>query len=98
MLQKVQVALGKRIEVPLRKRLQEFEAVARSRAGRITFSLVTSDALHQVLSLGFLDRFSTFGLRRGDHIQVFANCQGPGERAMLVVEENFEGKVKVRSL
>jgi hypothetical protein len=98
MLQKVQAALGKRVEVPLRKRLEEFEPIARSRTGWITFSLVTSDSLHKVLSLGFLDRFSTSGLRGGDRIQVSADCQGAGERAMLVVEWNLEGKVKVRKL
>jgi len=98
MLQKVQAALGKRIEVTLRKRLEEFEPIARSRAGEMTFLLTTSDSLHKVLSLGSLDRFSTSGLRRGDRIQVSADCQGVGERAMLLVEENFEGKVKVRKL
>ena len=91
-------AHGRRIEVPLRKRIEEFEPIARSRAGGITFSLVTSDSLHKVLSLGFLDRFSTRGLRKFDRIQVTADCQGAGERAMLLVEENFEGKVKVRKL
>jgi hypothetical protein len=90
MIPKLQVAVGKRIE--------EFEPIARSRAGGITFSLVTSDSLHKVLSPGFLDRFSTSGLRKFDRIQVNADCQGAGERAMLLVEENFEGKVKVRKL
>jgi hypothetical protein len=63
-----------------------------------TFSLVTSDSLHKVLSPAFLDRFSTSGLRKFDRIQVNADCQGAGERAMLLVEENLEGKVKVRKL
>jgi hypothetical protein len=90
MIPKLQVAVGKRIE--------EFEPIARSRAGGITFSLVTSDSLHKVLSPAFLDRFSTSGLRKFDRIQVNADCQGAGERAMLLVEENLEGKVKVRKL
>jgi hypothetical protein len=80
------------------KRIEEFEPIARSRAGGITFSLVTSDSLHKVLSPAFLDRFSTSGLRKFDRIQVNADCQGAGERAMLLVEENLEGKVKVRKL
>jgi hypothetical protein len=91
-------ALGRHMEVPLRKRIEEFEPIARSRAGGMTFSLVTSDSLHKVLSLAFLDRFSTRGLRTFDRIQVTADCQGAGERAMLLVEENLEGKVKVRKL
>ena len=82
----------------LQKRIEEFEPIARSRAGGITFSLVTSDSLHKVLSPAFLDRFSTSGLRKFDRIQVNADCQGLGERAMLLVEENLEGKVKVRKL
>jgi hypothetical protein len=45
-----------------------------------------------------LDRFSTRGLRKFDSIQVTADCQGAGERAMLLVEENFAGKEKVRKL
>jgi len=48
----------------LQKRIEEFEPIARSRAGGITFSLVTSDSLHKVLSPAFLDRFSTSGLRK----------------------------------
>ena len=46
MLQNSRVAVSKRIE--------EFEPIARSRAGGITFSLVTSDSLHKVLSPAFL--------------------------------------------
>jgi hypothetical protein len=80
------------------KRIEEFEPIARSRAGGLTFSLVTSDSLHKVLSPAFLDRFSTSGLRKFDRIQVNADCQGAGECAMLLVEENLEGKVKVRKL
>ena len=91
-------ALGRRIEVPLSKRIEEFAPIARSRAGGMTFSLVTSDSLHKVLSATFLDRFSTRGLRKFDRIQVTADCQGAGEFAMLLVEQNFEGKVKVRKL
>ena len=91
-------ALGRRIEVPLSKRIEEFEPVARSRAGEMTFSLVTSESLHKVLSSAFFDRFSTRGLRKFDRIQVTADCQGVGERAMFLVEENFQGKVKVRKL
>jgi hypothetical protein len=87
---KLRVAVGKRIE--------EFEPVARSRTGVLTFSLVTSDSLHKVLSPAFLDRFSTSGLRKFDRIQVNADCLGAGERATLLVEENLEGKVKVRQL
>ena len=90
MIPKLQVAVGTRIE--------EFEPIARSRTGVLTFSLVTSDSLHKVLSPAFLDRFSTSGLRKFDRIQVNADCQGMGERAMLLVEENLEGKVKVRKL
>jgi hypothetical protein len=92
------VMIQKELQVALRKRIQEFEPIARSRAGGITFSLVTSDSLHHVLSPAFLDRFSTSGLRKSDRIQVNADCQGAGERAMLLVEENLEGKVKVRKL
>jgi hypothetical protein len=79
------------------KRIEEFEPIARSKAGGMTFSLVTSDSLYKVLSPAFLDRFSTF-LRKFDRIQVTADCQDLGERAMLLVEENLEGKVKVRKL
>jgi hypothetical protein len=82
----------------LPKRIEEFEPMARSREGRITFSLVTSDSLNKLLSPEFLDRFSRRGLRKFDRIQVTANCWGAGELAMLLVEENFEGKVKVRKL
>jgi hypothetical protein len=92
------VLFQKKLQVALRKRIQEFEPIARSRAGWITFSLVTSDSLHHVLSPAFVDRFSTSGLRKFDRIQVNADCQGVGERAMLLVEENLEGKVKVRKL
>lgn len=89
MIQKLKIEVGKRIE--------EFEPIARLRTGGLTFSLVTSNSLDNVLSLGFLDRFST-RLRKFDRIQVNADCQGAGERAMLLVEENLEGKVKVRKL
>ena len=58
----------------------------------------TSDLLQKVLSPTFLDRFSTSGLRKFDRIQVNAGCLGAGERATLLVEENLEGKVKVRQL
>ena len=85
-------------QVALSKRIEEFEPIARSRAGVITFSLVTSDSLHKVLSPAFLDRFSASGLRKFDRIEVNADCQGAGERAMLLVEENLEGKVRVRKL
>ena len=81
-------------QVALSKRIEEFEPIARSRAGVITFSLVTSDSLHKVLSPAFLDRFSASGLRKFDRIEVNADCQGAGERAMLLVEENLEGKVR----
>jgi hypothetical protein len=37
-------------------------------------------------------------LRKFDRIQVNAGCLGAGERATLLVEENLEGKVKVRQL
>jgi hypothetical protein len=90
MIPKLQVAVGKRIE--------EFEPIARSRTGALTFSLVTSDSLQKVLSPTFLDRFSTSGLRKFDRIQINAGCLGAGERATLLVEENLEGKVKVRQL
>ena len=33
------------LKVAVRKRIEEFEPIARSRAGEITFSLVTSDSL-----------------------------------------------------
>jgi hypothetical protein len=78
------VMIQKELQVALRKRIQEFEPIARSRAGGITFSLVTSDSLHHVLSPAFLDRFSTSGLRKSDRLQVNADCQGAGERAMLL--------------
>ena len=90
MIPKLQVAFDKRIE--------EFEPIARSRTGVLTFSLVTSDSLQTVLRPTFLDRFSASGLRKFDRIQVNADCLGAGERAMLLVEENFEGKVKVRQV
>ena len=81
MIPKLQVAVSKRIE--------EFEPIARSRARVLTFSLVTNDSLHKVLSPTFFDRFSTSGLRKFDRIEVNADCLGAGERAMLLVEENF---------
>jgi len=87
MIPKLQVGVGKRIE--------EFEPIARSRTGALTFSLVTSDSLQKVLTPFFLDRFSTSGLRKFDRIQVNADCQGLGEHATLLVEENLEGN-KVR--
>ena len=62
MLQNLRVAVSKRIE--------EFEPIARSRSGEITFSLVTSDSLQNVLRPAFLDRFATRGLRKFDRIQV----------------------------
>ena len=80
------------------KRIEEFEPIARSRTGVLTFSLVTSESLQTVLRPTFLDRFSTSGLRKFDRIEVNADCLGAGERAMLLVEENLEGKVKVRQL
>jgi hypothetical protein len=80
------------------KRIEEFEPMRTSRAGGITFSLVTSDSLHKVLSPAFLDRFSTSGLRKFDRIEVNADCWGGGERAILLVEENLKGKVKLRKL
>jgi hypothetical protein len=98
MIQNLLGAHDRRIEAPFRKRIEEFEPIARSRAGGMTFSLVTSDSLHKVLSPTFLDRFSTRGLRKGDRIDISADCQGAGERAMLLVEENLAGKVKVRKL
>ena len=79
MIPKLQVAVGKRIE--------EFELLARSRTGVLTFSLVTSDPLQKVLSPTFLDRFSTSGLRKFDRIQVNAGCLGAGERATLLQGE-----------
>ena len=82
----------------LQKRIEEFEPIARSRTGVLTFSLVTSDSLQTVLRPTFLDRFSASGLRKFDRIQVNAGCLGAGERATLLVEENLEGKVKVRQL
>ena len=90
MIPKLQVAVGKRIE--------EFEPIARSRTGVLTFSLVTSDSLQTILRPTFLDRFSASGLRKLDRIEVNADCLGAGERATLLVEENLEGKVKVRQL
>jgi hypothetical protein len=86
------------LQIAVRKRIEEFEPIARSRAGGITFSLVTSDSLQNVLRPAFLDRFSTRGLRKFDRIQVTADCRNAGELAMLLVEENLEGKVKVRKL
>ena len=91
-------AMLENLRVAVSKRIEEFEPIARSRTGVLTFSLVTSDSLHKVLSPAFLDRFSTSGLRKFDRIQVNADCQGVGERAMLLVEEKLEGKVKVRKL
>ena len=91
-------AMLENLGVAVSKRIEEFEPIARSRTGVLTFSLVTSDSLHKVLSPTFLDRFSTSGLRKFDRIQVNADCQGEGERAMLLVEEKLEGKVKVRKL
>ena len=90
MVQDLQIAISKRVE--------EFEPIARSRAGNITFSLITSDALQKVLSPTYLDRFSTRGLRKFDRIQVTADARQVGERAVLLVEENLAGKVKVRKL
>ena len=86
------------LKVAVRKRIEEFEPIARSRSGEITFSLVTSDSLQNVLRPAFLDRFSTRGLRRFDRIQVTADCRSAGELAMLLVEENVEGKLKIRKL
>ena len=86
------------LKVAVRKRIEEFEPIARSRSGEITFSLVTSDSLQNVLRPAFLDRFSTRGLRRFDRIQVTADCRSAGELAMLLVEENVEGKLKFRKL
>jgi hypothetical protein len=86
------------LKVAVRKRIEEFEPVARSRAGEITFSLVTSDSLQNVLRPAFLDRFSTRGLRKSDRIQVTADCRNAREFAMLLVEENLGGKLKVRKL
>ena len=91
-------AIIQNLKVAVRKRIEEFEPIARSRTGVLTFSLVTSDSLQKVMSPKFLDRFSTSGLRKFDRIQVNADCQGLGERATLLVEENLEGKVKVRQL
>ena len=62
MVQNLQIAISKRVE--------EFEPIARSRTGNITFSLITSDSLQNVLSPTYLDRFSTRGLRKFDRIQV----------------------------
>ena len=86
------------LKVAVRKRIEEFEPIARSRSGEITFSLVTSDSLQNVLRPAFLDRFSTRGLRRFDRIQVTADCRSAGELAILLVEENVEGKLKIRKL
>ena len=86
------------LKVAVRKRIEEFEPIARSRSGEITFSLVTSDSLQNVLRPAFLDRFSTRALRKFDRIQVTADCRNAGEVAMLLVEENLEGAVKVRKL
>ena len=90
MVQNLQIAISKRFE--------EFEPIARSRTGNITFSLITSDSLQNVLSPTYLDRFSTRGLRKFDRIQVTADARRVGERAVLLVEENVAGKVKVRKL
>ena len=86
------------LKVAVRKRIEEFEPIARSRTGVLTFSLVTSDSLQTILRPTFLDRFSASGLRKFDRIEVNADCLGAGERATLLVEENLEGKVKVRQL
>ena len=86
------------LKVAVRKRIEEFEPIARSRSGEVTFSLVTSDCLQNVLRPAFLDRFSTRGLRKFDRIQVTADCRNASERAMLLVEENVQGQVKVRKL
>jgi hypothetical protein len=86
------------LHVPIRKRIEEFEPISRSRAGGITFSLVTSDSLQKVLSPAYLDRFSTRGLRKFDRIQVTADCGHVGELATLLIEEVLAGKVKVRKL
>ena len=59
---------------------------------------MTSDSLQNVLRPAFLDRFSTRGLRKFDRIQVTADCRNASERAMLLVEENVQGQVKVRKL
>ena len=75
MTQNLLGALGRRIEVPLRKGIEEFEPIARSRTGGITFSLVTSDSLHKVLSLAFLDRFSVA------YVRVTASTSLPTARA-----------------
>ena len=86
------------LKVAVRRRIEEFEPITRSRAGGITFSLVTSDSLQNVLSPGFLDRFSTRGLRKFDRIQVTADCQNGGHLARLLVEDILNGKVRVRRL
>lgn len=86
------------LQVAIRKRIEEFEPVSRSRAGGITFSLVTSDSLQKVLSPGYLDRFLARGLRKCDRIQITAACGHGGECAMLLVEEVLANKVKVRKL
>ena len=86
------------LKVAVRKRIEEFEPIARSRTGEITFSLVTSDPLQNVLRPAFLDRFSTRGLRKFDRIRVTADCRNAREFAMLLVEENLGGKLKVRKL
>ena len=51
--------------------------------------------LQNVLRPAFLDRWSAV---KFDGIQVTADCRNAGERAMLLVEENVQGKVKVRKL
>jgi hypothetical protein len=91
-------AIIQNLKVAVRKRIEEFEPIARSRAGGITFSLVTSDSLQVVLGPAFIDRLSTRGLRKFDRIQVTADCRNAGEFAILLVEENLEGAVKVRKL
>ena len=91
-------AIIQNLKVAVRKRIEEFEPIARSRAGEITFSLVTSDSLQVVLGPAFIDRLSTRGLRKFDRIQVTADCRNAGEFAILLVEENLEGAVKVRKL
>lgn len=75
------------LKVAVRKRIEEFEPIARSRSGEITFSLVTSDSLQNVLRPAFLDRFSTRGLRRFDRIQVTADWPERDGLATLLVEE-----------
>ena len=62
------------LKVAVRKRIEEFEPIARSRSGEVTFSLVTSHSLQNVLRPAYLDRFSTRGLRKFDRIQVTADC------------------------